>query len=195
MPRPLAAFVCLLAALSLVGCSGLSSIPAPPPNPRGFDVERAVSLLTEAETAETAGDMDKAGDLYQSALTQWPVTLRAWQGLARVTARQGQTERRTYALFFADRVATYDAMHPRAARMAYLTAVDQPAEAPGIPEMAQRMADFYTYKDEVLVAERVAGQTERSALERYAIYPVALLSVGGVAFLIIRNTTAFSGSE
>lgn len=189
----------------LGGCARLEPVPPPVPEAGSFDIDTARATLAQARAAETAGALAEAQRLYHRAADLWPTLAEAWQGAARVARARGDTPGAQRAAFFADRVADYDALHPRQARLAFAAvardaeaaapapqpAVDAAdaggagglgAEDPVRAAWAARLVAFFAYKDQAMTAEDFAARPPRSWIERTALYPVAAVSMGAFAY-------------
>ncbi|MBK1663252.1 hypothetical protein CKO38_05765 [Rhodospirillum rubrum] len=172
-----------LTTAGLGGCSAFKPVEPPAAEAGAFDIDASRDALARAEAAERAGDLRGAAALYRTAAERWPTTQAAWSGLARVSEATGDEASLHTARFFEERVVDYDTMHPRQARMAFVTLRDSPpADQPELGLWAGRMVAFYEYKDAYQIRSAYDTRTPRSWIERNAIYPVAAGSVGGVVY-------------
>ncbi|WP_413204576.1 tetratricopeptide repeat protein [Rhodospirillum sp. A1_3_36] len=180
----------LVVALLVTGCSAFTPIAPPKPKAQEFSLDAAKSAINQAKAAEEAGNWDKATEYYREAAARWPVYQDAWSGLARTAMKRGDGQTLALARFFEDRVVDSDSMHPRQARMTYVNAEKTPPkDIPAVAEWSKRMVAFFEYKDAYIQREAFDSRTKRSAVERYAIYPVA---VGSVTAGVFSLWTVFS---
>ncbi|GEO82696.1 hypothetical protein [Pararhodospirillum oryzae] len=166
------------------------------PSAGTFNQEAARTDLSAAQDAEARGGLADAAAHYRAAAQAWPVEPEAWRGLARVAALQGDTPTQDLARFLADRVAEYDALHPRQARLAFLGAVSNPPPSvPGIKPWAETLVAFFEYKDAVALHDAFAARPTRSTTLHYAVYPVALGSLGVGAYALGASIGALGDSS
>ncbi|CCG09202.1 hypothetical protein [Pararhodospirillum photometricum] len=183
----------LILALAVAGCAAFEPVAPEGPVSGTFDAAQSQAALATGEAAEASGDLESAFEAYRQAARWWPVSRPAWQALARVSAAQGDAESERLALFLEERVEDYDALHPRQARLAFVGAgAHPPAGLDGLVPWAEVMVAFFEEKD--LSAQRAAfaGRDPRSRLERYAIYPVAVGSLGGAVYSLGTAASSFA---
>lgn len=183
---------CVVALVLALGACAAEPVAPPAPDPVGFDVSEARAVLAEAQRSEQAGGLARSFDHYRRAADLWPTLPEAWQGLARVAARRGDGKTARLALFFADRVADYDTLHPRQARLAFAAALqDPPQDLPRAEPWAARLVAFFEYKDAEMQAAAFAARPRRSWIERNALAPVAVGSVGAFGYAVGSAAGAF----
>lgn len=153
---------------------------------RSFDRRAAEAAAAAAADAARAGRSSDAVGGYAAALEFWPVDATLWRDLAAQYRALDSADGDAYARFFAARVDTLNALHPRAAASAIAgvaapQTVTDPRLVAAYAESGRLIATFYRSRYEEVRAERT--RTEQDAVwvyQPYLAYPAAVLSGLGV---------------
>lgn len=188
-----AAALLLLAACAAPGPTGPGgTAPVPVAADDRFTGPGADEARDAAVAARRAGRTADALVAAALSVDRWPVDPRNWEELAAAYAAAGRPEGATYARFFAERVPTLNALHPRSAASG-LRGLEAPSGVTD-PELRRAYADagrllvrFYDGRYETARADRVAAEAARAwEWEPYLAYPAAIAGGGAILSTFVR---------
>jgi hypothetical protein len=185
-PRARAATAALLALALLVPAPTAARAQASADVPASFDREAAAAAALQAEARARAGEREAALAAAADAVRAWPVDPSLWEALAQRYAAAGSAEGASYARFFAARLPTLNALHPRAAASA-MAAVQAPEGTEdaelrrAYPASGALLQAFYRGRYEDARATREAAELAEVPFYRPLLaYPAA--AVGAAVF-------------
>lgn len=157
-----------------------------------FSADGAAEARAAAAEARQAGRGRDALMSAALAVDRWPADPRNWDALAVAYADSGRPEGRDYARFFATRLPTLNALHPRSAASG-LRAVEAPTTVTD-PELRRAYADsarllarFYDGRYEVARADRAADEAaDVWEWEPYLAYPAAVAGSAAILSTFVR---------
>jgi hypothetical protein len=196
-PRARAATAALLALALLAAAPSAAQVAAPADVPAAFDREAAAAAALEAEARSRAGEREAALAAAAEAVRAWPVDPSLWEALAQRYAAAGSPEGAAYARFFAARLPTLNALHPRAASSA-MAAVRAPEGTEdeelrrAYPASAALLQAFYRGRFEEARAAREARELAEVPFYRPLLsYPAAVAGAAVFGSALFRFAAGF----